>query len=230
MSVHFLQIEVGSDLYKIDTNATGAASTPAADSTPAPVEEAASTSSTPGTRQEVPVPIMGESITQGVLAAWTKGVGDYVAADEVVASIETDKVTVDVNSPYAGKIVEILAQEGDEIEVGGPLFVVMEGASGGPSTSAPTPAAKETVSTPAPTTTSTPAPAKKAAAPTPASSTPAPAAEKGNRSETRVKMTRMRQRIAQRLKESQSVAAMLTTFQEVSADSIFYNAIKCSFF
>lgn len=214
------EIEVGADLYKIDTDATGAAlssTTPdSSDSTEVvdvPVEE----TSSPGTRQEVPVPIMGESISQGVLASWNKAVGDFVNADEVVATIETDKVTIDVNSPFTGKIVEILADEGDEIEVGGPLFVVMEGASGAPK-STPQPV-KET-STPAPT---TPSPAtQKAAAPTPSpSSTPSssapPAEEKvtGNRTESRVKMTRMRQRIAQRLKESQNTAAMLTTFQEV---------------
>lgn len=209
------EIEVGKDLYKIDTNATGAASTPPP-STAAATETPAPSTSSPGTRQEVPVPIMGESITQGVLAAWNKSVGDYVTVDEVVASIETDKVTVDVNSPFAGKITEILANEGDEIEVGGPLFVVMEGASGAPTPAASSSAAvvKDTSSSAAPTApTSAPSPVKKAA-PTPAA---APVVQKsaGNRSESRVKMTRMRQRIAQRLKESQSVAAMLTTFQEV---------------
>ena len=194
------------------------AATPAAPATPSSSEVSetpATSSSSPGTRQEVPVPIMGESITQGVLAAWNKGVGDFVSVDEVVASIETDKVTVDVNSPFTGKIVEILADEGDEIEVGGPLFVVMEGASGGPSTSAP--AAAAAAATPVPSATAPTPPAKKTAAPTPAapSSTPEVGKTTVNRSETRVKMTRMRQRIAQRLKESQSVAAMLTTFQEV---------------
>lgn len=209
------EIEVGSDLYKIDTNATGAAPTPVSAPSSTPEVSETSSSSSPGTRQEVPVPIMGESITQGVLASWNKGVGDFVSVDEVVASIETDKVTVDVNSPFSGKIVEILADEGDEIEVGGPLFVVMEGASGAP-TSAPV-ATKDSAAPSAPAApASTPAPPAKKAAPAAASSSP-PEVEKstGNRGETRVKMTRMRQRIAQRLKESQSVAAMLTTFQEV---------------
>ncbi len=130
-----------------------------------------------------------------------------------------------MSSPFAGKISEILANEGSEINVGAPLFVVLEGATG----------SSRPITTSAPTTTSSPAVEKKAApttqpvstketqAPTkaaPAKSAPgvsssAAVVEKGSRSETRVKMTRMRQRIAQRLKESQSVAAMLTTFQEV---------------
>ena len=210
---------MGADLYKIDTDATGVSSAPAASESSASTEDVpADDSSSEGTRQEVPVPVMGESISQGVLAAWNKGVGDFVNADEVVATIETDKVTIDVNSPFTGKIVEILAEEGAEIEVGGPLFVVMEGAGGAPKASSkPTPAkdVSTPVSTPAP---SAPVP-KATSTPTPTASpsTTTPAEEKsvGNRSESRVKMTRMRQRIAQRLKESQNTAAMLTTFQEV---------------
>lgn len=111
-------------------------------------------------------------------------------------------------------MVELRAAEGDEVDVGAPLFVLEEGA-GKTETKSSTSAAPATAE-------KTAAPAEKAAANTPAKpvATPAPAGSsaapaRNNRGETRVKMTRMRQRIAQRLKEAQNTAAMLTTFQEV---------------
>ena len=170
----------------------------------------------------VPVPIMGESITQGVLAKWHIKVGDFAATDAVVASIETDKVTVEVRSPQDGTITEVLSPEGSEVTVGGPLFVLIPGAntnaaassSAAKSTSTPTPAKKSTEPTKA---AAAAAPLKseptKVAA-KPATTSSAPSTSNDNRTETRVKMTRMRLRIAQRLKEAQNTAAMLTTFQE----------------
>jgi pyruvate dehydrogenase E2 component (dihydrolipoamide acetyltransferase) len=88
-------------MYKINLGAANTASTSAPTSTPPSSSPSSTTSvpapteSSPGTRREVPVPIMGESITQGVLSKWNKAVGDAVAAGEVVASIETDKVRLD---------------------------------------------------------------------------------------------------------------------------------------
>jgi len=215
------ELEIGAPLYKMDTDA---AATPAAkwstesssessvSDSPAPASEASSAAS--GARHEIPVPSMGESITQGVLAEWTVEVGSVVNADDILARIDTDKVTVDVHSPFSGTVVELRAAEGDEVDVGAPLFVLEEGA-GKTETKSSTSAAPATAE-------KTAAPAEKAAANTPAKpvATPAPAGSsaapaRNNRGETRVKMTRMRQRIAQRLKEAQNTAAMLTTFQEV---------------
>lgn len=90
-----VQISVGSDLYTIDTSSTAATST--APVAKAPIiavhdVEAAPVIATVTSKVTVPVPIMGESITQGVLAKWSVKTGDYVKADDVVASIETDKV------------------------------------------------------------------------------------------------------------------------------------------
>ena len=194
---------------------------------------------------------MGESITQGVLAKWLVKKGDYVEADAVIASIETDKVyhnkstasydvpyflsvancicvqvTVDVRSPQEGVITEIHSLEGAEVNVGAPLFVLeIDGAK---------PAAVATGA--APTTEAAPAPAKavepkttpakapetkKVDKPAPAAApTSSSAVATGERTEVRVKMTRMRQRIAQRLKEAQNTAAMLTTFQEVDMTNL----------
>jgi 2-oxoglutarate dehydrogenase E2 component (dihydrolipoamide succinyltransferase) len=208
---------VGNDLYVIDTSVQDLpVSSETAGDKPAPPTPAATAE--PVT---VPVPIMGESITQGSLAAWLVKTGDFVAADEVVASIETDKVTVEVRSPQAGTIKETFAGEGDEVEVDAPLFSIVPGeAPAGSAAPAPAPAAAAPVaaapvaSTPAPA--PTPSPTKvPSPAPSPAPSPTPSVPGAADRSETRVKMTRMRMRISQRLKEAQNTAAMLTTFQEV---------------
>lgn len=222
------EITVGNPLYKIDTAGVAAAAAASVTAVPAatPAAPAAAAAAPAAALPDVtvPVPIMGESITTGVLAAWFKNSGDAVNADEVVASIDTDKVSVEVRSPQAGKIVKTFSAAGDEITVGSPLFVLAPGEG------AAAPAKKaEVAAAPAPVTKSAaPSPVKeeKKAAPAAAapkkeaassSSAPAPV---GDRSETRVKMTRMRQRIATRLKESQNTAAMLTTFQEVDMSAL----------
>ncbi|KAG0345864.1 2-oxoglutarate dehydrogenase complex E2 component, partial [Podila minutissima] len=70
----------------------------------------------------VKVPHMADSISEGSLKQWNKKVGDYVALDEEIATIETDKVDVAVNSPKAGTIVELYAKEEDTVAVGADLF------------------------------------------------------------------------------------------------------------
>jgi 2-oxoglutarate dehydrogenase E2 component (dihydrolipoamide succinyltransferase) len=67
---------------------------------------------------EVVVPALGESITEGTLAQWLKKPGEQVAADEAIATLETDKVSVDVPSPTAGLLTETLVNEGDTVAVG----------------------------------------------------------------------------------------------------------------
>jgi 2-oxoglutarate dehydrogenase E2 component (dihydrolipoamide succinyltransferase) len=71
---------------------------------------------------------MGESITEGTFAATLKSPGDAVAVDDVVLQIETDKVTLDVRSPYNGALVEFLVEEGDTVTVGMPLFTIDQSA------------------------------------------------------------------------------------------------------
>lgn len=146
-------------------------------------------------------------------------------------------MTVEVRSPFAGRVVETFSAEGDEINVGEPLFVIIPIGDDDVAIVAPvaaTPAATATAaattvpvkaavvhaSAPAPVHAPThakaappaQAPPKAAAAPVKAAAA-APIGVLGARTETRVKMTRMRLRIAQRLKEAQNTAAMLTTFQ-----------------
>ena len=230
---------------------------------------------------DVKVPALGESITEGTLAQWLKKAGDAVAADEPIASLETDKVTVDVPSPVAGVLSETVANEGDTVEVGAVIARIDES---GKAAAAPAEKAVETTAAAAPATAETPAPrddapvgsepdhittlspavrravlehhvdpskikgtgkdgritkddvlaaaqAKdtdapaeaKAPAPPPPPAQGAPAkapAAIGERKEERVKMSRLRQTVAKRLKEAQNTAAMLTTFNDVDMSAV----------
>ena len=99
---------------------------------------------------DVKVPTLGESITEATLGAWLKQPGDAVAADEPIASLETDKVSVDVPSPVAGTFGEALVKEGDTVAVGAIIARISEG--GAVAASAPAsapPAAPETPVNPA---------------------------------------------------------------------------------
>ena len=85
---------------------------------------------------DVKVPALGESITEGTLAQWLKKPGEAVAADEPIASLETDKVSVEVPSPVAGTMSEQLFKEGDTVEVGAVIARIGEAGA------APAPAAE----------------------------------------------------------------------------------------
>ncbi|KAJ3259075.1 2-oxoglutarate dehydrogenase complex E2 component [Boothiomyces macroporosus] len=67
---------------------------------------------------------MGESITEGTLTQWHKKIGDFVNRDEQIATIETDKIDVQVNSPESGVLLELFSAEGDTVSVGGQLFKI----------------------------------------------------------------------------------------------------------
>jgi 2-oxoglutarate dehydrogenase E2 component (dihydrolipoamide succinyltransferase) len=154
---------------------------------------------------------------------------------------------VSVNAPTAGKITELLVNEEDTVMVGQDLFRLAPGEAGESSASAAAPAptsseaapqaekrdsgeaeSRQAPSAPSPSApkatqaeakeTSKPAPKKDEGKPTPTSSS-APAAA-FSRNENRVKMSRMRLRIAERLKESQNTAAFLTTFNEIDMSSL----------
>src|SRR5436305_14955999 len=87
---------------------------------------------------DVKVPALGESITEGTLAQWLKKPGEAVKADEPIASLETDKVTVEVPSPTAGVLTEQLVEEGDRVAVGAVIARIDESATA--AAAAPTPA------------------------------------------------------------------------------------------
>lgn len=181
---------------------------------------------------------MGDSITEGTIVDLPVAPGDYVNADDVVVVLETDKVSVDVRAPEPGAIVEILGEIDDVVEVGKPLFRMDTDAEAPEGGAAPAPepekedvpaaaAAPEPVaaapSTPAPAAASTPPPpAAKPTPPSPPVQAPFQSATAflGQRTERRTKMSRMRQRVAARLKDAQNTAAMLTTFQEVDMGNL----------
>ena len=86
---------------------------------------------------EVRVPTLGESVTEATIATWFKKPGESVAVDEMLCELETDKVSVEVPSPAAGVLSEIVAKEGDTVEVNALLAMVDEGASAGASSRRP---------------------------------------------------------------------------------------------
>ena len=226
---------------------------------------------------DIHVPTLGESISDATIARWIKKAGEAVAADEPIVELETDKVTLEVPSPVAGKLGEIIAAEGETVEVGALLARVEEGAAGAELAakqdapkSAPAKAADET---PAPVAVAASASAaidssdlspsvrrlvdehklnpaniaatgvggrltkadvlaainKPQAAPAQtvmAAATNAPAPPRATpravdaAREERVRMSKLRQVIASRLKTAQNSAAMLTTFNEVDMSSL----------
>jgi 2-oxoglutarate dehydrogenase E2 component (dihydrolipoamide succinyltransferase) len=219
--------------------------------------------------RDVTVPTLGESITEATLGQWLKAPGDRVEADEPIASLETDKVAVEVPAPVAGRLSEQLVGEGDTVEVGALIARIEEGAAGesadAPQSGASAPddeggeAEEDAPSGDGPHLTLSPAvrrvvlehgldpskirgtgkdgrltkddvlaaaKAQKAEAPAarreqPAAARPAPApASGGERREERVRMTRLRQTIARRLKEAQDTAALLTTFNDVDMTAV----------
>lgn len=210
---------------------------------------------------EVRVPTLGESVTEATIATWFKKPGDAVAVDEMLCELETDKVTVEVPSPVAGTLGEIIAAEGETVGVDALLATINEGSS-----AAPAPAAAAVEPEPAPSA-PTPAPAKSdvedapsakkamaeaglsadqvdgtgrdgrvmkedvaraaaaasattSAQPEAAAAPRAPVAAEDSAREERVKMTRLRQTIARRLKDAQNTAAMLTTYNEVDMSAV----------
>ncbi len=202
---------------------------------------------------DIIVPVLGESVTEAIVASWAKSEGDAVVRDEMLVELETDKVSIEVAAPEDGVLSKIVAEEGAEVEIGALLGVVTpsKGKAAAPATK---PAAAKTVEAAAPTAASAPnampSAARKmaetgtdpaavmgtgkggritkgdaiAAANAPASAPAAPR-DTGPREE-RVKMSRLRQTIARRLKEAQNSAAILTTFNEVDMSAIMASRSK----
>ncbi|TPX69773.1 dihydrolipoyllysine-residue succinyltransferase [Spizellomyces sp. 'palustris'] len=197
----------------------------------------------------VKFPPMAESIQEGTLTQWHKKVGEFIARDEVLATIETDKVDVTVNSPESGTILELYANEGDTVAVGANMVKIELGDAPkeGAAPSQPAPEAKKEApkkeeAKPAPEPPKPKAEAPKPQAPTPAPQKQAPAPSRtpskaapspvtfdaedfpgympGSRTERRIPMSRMRLKIAKHLKESQENAASLTTFNEIDMSNL----------
>lgn len=206
---------------------------------------------------EVRVPILGESITEATLGEWLKRPGDAVGADEPVASLETDKVSVEVPAPVAGVMGQHLVKVGDTVNVGAVIASIEAGSAAAVAAAAPAPApaASAPADAAAPQTLSpavrrvvlekgvdpstirgtgkdgrltkedvlAAAEAKTPAPPAPTAPAAAPAAAPAvetDRREERVRMTRLRQTVAKRLKDAQNTAALLTTFNDVDMTEV----------
>jgi 2-oxoglutarate dehydrogenase E2 component (dihydrolipoamide succinyltransferase) len=181
------------------------------------------------------VPFMGESISDGTLAKFLKSPGDRVEVDEPIAQVETDKVTIDVASPEAGVIQEYVAKEGDTVEPGTKIAVISKSGEGATTHVAPSektsekaeskpppPVEKSEEDKKKPKVESAPViekPKTTSAPPPPKRSATEPQLPPKER-ERRVPMTRLRKRVATRLKDSQNTFALLTTFNEVDMTNL----------
>lgn len=194
---------------------------------------------------EVKVPQLSESVSEATLLTWNKQVGEAVSEGENLIDIETDKVVLELPAVKSGVLTKILKQSGDKVSSGEVVAILdteakptatsaAQAASAGKAQAAVMPAAQKiaaekgldtaTVSgsgrggrvTKEDVLNAADQSAAKAGAPV----AKIPQAESGARIEQRVPMTRIRQRIAERLLQSQQNAAILTTFNEVNMQPV----------
>ncbi|KAK6917767.1 2-oxoacid dehydrogenase acyltransferase, catalytic domain [Dillenia turbinata] len=227
-------------------------------------------SSDSGDLVDAVVPFMGESITDGTLAAFLKSMsyiiasmefvcggfmsilliltlskflglilsycgvepGDRVEVDEPIAQVETDKVTIDVASPEAGVIQKFVANEGDTVEPGTKIAIISKSGEGvAPAAPSEKTSSKPTASEPPPKQDKlekeTPKPESSPPKEKPKPSSPQPSKPSvtepvlpPKERERRVPMTRLRKRVATRLKDSQNTFALLTTFNDVDMTNL----------
>ena len=164
---------------------------------------------------EIRVPALGESLTTATVARWLKQAGDYVQHDETVVELETDKVSVEVTAPSAGRLENCIPL-GTEVEIGGLLGQVDETAEAPAVTASEVLPVEAVSSEPGAPPVVEPSPAPKPA-PRPAVTEPPVVGNSGDNisRERRVPMSRLRQTIARNLKAAQNTAAILTTFNEI---------------
>jgi 2-oxoglutarate dehydrogenase E2 component (dihydrolipoamide succinyltransferase) len=144
----------------------------------APAAEAPAASDQGGVTEDVRMPALGESVTEGTVTRWLKRVGDTVAIDEPLLEVSTDKVDTEIPSPFAGTLVEILVAEDETVEVGAPLARVGSvGGSAGPAQAAPPSEVDVEVTAPSSKDESSPAPVVPAQRSEPLVSQAAPPAE-----------------------------------------------------
>lgn len=199
---------------------------------------------------EIKVPALGESVSEAAIAKLHKKVGDAVKADELIVELETDKVTLEVNAPSAGVISDLKVKEGDNVKVGDLIALMSEGGATITVKAAPAAQSASaslqrdtTQSQSEIAAFLSPAPKKLAAEnnidtskifgsgkdgrvtkgdvlEVVASASAPLQRDSGAKPTERVKMSKLRQKIAERLKESQNTAAILTTFNEVDMSSV----------
>ncbi len=188
---------------------------------------------------QVKVPVLPESVEDATIASWHKKPGETIRRDENLVDLETDKVVLEVPAPVDGTLVEILAAEGDTVNSDQVIAIIKEGAVAAPPAATEPAASPETpaVADPKPTDSPRLSPAARRVAEEekvdPASLEGTGRGGRvtkgdvlnfikggGSRQEERVKMTRLRSRIAERMKEAQNTAAILTSFNEVDLKAV----------
>jgi 2-oxoglutarate dehydrogenase E2 component (dihydrolipoamide succinyltransferase) len=238
-------VEIGALLGRLNAGNGAAKAVPAKAAAEPARETKAAPAPSGGKLVDVSVPTMGESVAEGTLSTFLKKVGDSVKKDETIAEIETDKVALEVPASADGVIAELVVSEGDSVTPGAVIARISAGGTVAAPAAPPAPAAAASSSAVAPSVrristeagvdpssipgtgrdgraTKADALAYVNSAPKTPASTPAQAREPrdiGPREE-RVRMTRLRQTIARRLKEAQDSAAMLTTFNDVDMGAI----------
>ncbi len=194
---------------------------------------------------EIKVPPLGESISEATIASIVKKVGSSVKTDELLIELETDKVTLEINAPCSGTVESISVKEGDTVTVGQVIGQIKEGASA--VSQAPKQEEKPQSSQPLVSQTHGLAPSVSriihenninsneipgtgkdgritkgdaiAHLEQPKTSQPSSSTNSDRKDEV-VRMTKLRQTVAKRLKDSQNTAAILTTFNEIDMSSI----------
>ncbi len=192
---------------------------------------------------EVKVPVLPESVEDATIAGWHKKPGDTIRRDENLVDLETDKVVLEVPAPVDGTVKEVKASEGDTVNSDDVIAIIEEGVVDAPAEETPPAEAA------APSAAAAAAPAPTAADVPKLSPSARRVAEEenvdpgslegtgrggrvtkgdvlnfikggGSRLEERVKMTRLRSRVAERMKEAQNTAAILTSFNEVDLKAV----------
>lgn len=197
---------------------------------------------------EVKVPVLPESVSDATIATWHKKAGDSVRRDENLLDLETDKVVLEVPSPVDGVLKELKFKEGDTVTSQQVVAIIEEGAVAAAAPAAAAAAAPAAAAPAAPAKAAAPAAAKSGSAELPPGAAahaarndvnPADVAGTGRggrvtkedvvnhikvgggaRPEQRVPMTRIRQRIAERMMQSKNSIAMLTSFNEVNLSKV----------
>ncbi len=176
---------------------------------------------------EIRVPSLGESETEATLVSWLKQEGDHVDVDDVIAEIESDKITMEVTALDAGVLKKTLRQAGDIVEPGEVIAFIEPAAQQGAAEAQPQAApvaqqrpVKKPEAAVEKTTEPPEAPPAKQVAAEPAAAPTQHVNANGARTEERVPMSGLRRRIAERLKMAQNTAALLTTFNEVNMQPV----------
>ena len=190
---------------------------------------------------ELKVPTLGESVTEATVGTWFKKAGDKVAVDEMICELETDKVTIEVPSTINGVVSKIVVKEGETVELDAVLALLEEGAAAVENNEMSNiKTAEENIhEKPKNAPSAEKIMQEKNISPSslkgsgrggrimkedvinlPNNQNTLPNASTSMQLEEKVKMTRLRQTIARRLKESQNTAAMLTTYNEADMTAI----------